>query len=191
MINTKQSIKPGHDASAEGTHMKLMVSMIALSILLVACGSNEGDDLDKFINDSGKSLKGKVDPLPEITPYVPTIYNADGALNDPFKPRKAQIKAGGLQPNLDRPREPLEAFPRDSLQLVGIIRQNKLKIALLRTPDNNVQQVKVGNYLGLDLGMVVDILEGPPAEVKIKEIVQDELTGQWSERPASIIQPEK
>lgn len=168
--------------------MRALAMIMFFSILLSGCGSNEGDDLDQFIKNSGKDLKGKVDPLPEVKPYVPSVYNADGSLNDPFKPRKAQVKAGGLQPNLNRPREPLEAFPLESLQLVGLITKGKLKIALIKTPENTVQQVKVGNYLGQNLGMVTDILDTNPAEVKIKEIVQDDLTGEWTERPASIVQ---
>lgn len=176
---------------AGGTRVKALVSVIALSAMLSACGGEEGDDLDKFIRESGNGLKGKVEPLPEVKPYVPAVYNADGSLNDPFKPRKAlAVKSGGLQPNLNRPREALEAFPLESLQLVGVIRSGKLKVALLKTPDNNVQQVRIGNYLGQNLGMVVDIVEVAPVEVKIKEIVQDELTGEWTERPASIVQQE-
>lgn len=168
----------------------LVIAMI-ISTTLVACGGSEGDDLDQFIRDSGKGLKGKVDPLPDVVPYVPAVFNADGALHDPFKPRKAQVKSGGLQPNLNRPREALEAFPLESLQLVGIITKGKLKVALIKTPDNNVQQVKIGNYLGQNLGMVVDIVNDVPSEVKVKEIVQDELSGEWTERPASIVQQEQ
>jgi len=174
-----------------GTRVKAWVSVMTLALLLAGCGQGEGDDLDKFIRESGNGLKGNVDPLPEVKPYVPAIYNADGSLNDPFKPRKAQVKSGGLQPNLNRPREPLEAFPLESLQLVGIITKGKMKIALLKTPDNNVQQAKIGNYLGQNLGMIVDIVNDNPAEVKVKEIVQDELTGEWTERPASIVQQEQ
>lgn len=177
--------------NAGGTRVRALLSILVLSALLAGCGNEDGDDLDQFIRDSGKGLKGNVAPLPEVKPYVPAIYNADGSLNDPFKPRKAQVKSGGLQPNLNRPREALEAFPLESLQLVGIITKGKLKIALIKTPENTVQQVKIGNYLGQNLGMVVDIVNEVPAEVKVKEIVQDELTGDWTERPASIVQQEQ
>lgn len=170
--------------------MKKWYTAIALSSLLMACGGEKGDDLDTFIRDSGKGLSGQIEPLPEVKPYVPTIYNPDGSLNDPFRPRKALVKSGGLQPNLDRPREAMEAFPLESLQLVGLIKKGKLKIALLKAPDNNVRQAKVGNYVGQNLGMVVDIVDTVPVEVKIKEIVQDELSGEWTERPASIVQQE-
>lgn len=173
-----------------GMRIKAWCTALVMSAMLVACGGEEGDDLDKFIRDSGKGLSGKVEPLPEVKPYVPTIYNPDGSLNDPFRPRKATVRPGGLQPNLDRPREAMEAFPLESLQLVGLIKKGKLKIALLKAPDNNVRQAKIGNYVGQNLGMVVDIVDTVPVEVKIKEIVQDELSGEWTERPASIVQQE-
>lgn len=174
-----------------GIPVKALVTIIAFTALLTGCGEDGGDDLDQFIRDSGNGLKGNVEPLPEVKPYVPVAYNADGALHDPFKPRKAQVKTSGFQPNLNRAREPLEAFPLESLQLVGIITKGKLKIALLKTPDNTVQQVKIGNYLGQNLGMVVDIVNDVPAEVKVKEIIQDELSGEWTERAASIVQQDQ
>ncbi len=164
--------------------MKARFSVILLSALLTACGANEGDDLDKFIKESGKDLRGKVDPLPEVTPFVPVEFNKDGALNDPFKPRKAQTpKSGGLRPDLNRPREALEAYPLESLKYVGNLKKGKLKYALVKAPDNAVNQVTIGNYLGQNLGMVIDISDN---EIKIKEIVQDELSGDWVERAASI-----
>jgi type IV pilus assembly protein PilP len=164
--------------------VRTWLCVLLVSALLAACGANEGDDLDKFIKESGKEMRGKVAPLPEVTPFVPVEFNKDGALNDPFKPRKAQTaKSGGLQPDLNRPREAMEAFPLESLKYVGNLQKGKLKYALLRAPDNAVNQVAIGNYVGLNLGMVVDISDN---EIKIKEIVQDELSGDWVERAASI-----
>lgn len=174
------------------TPLKTALTLAVLAALLAACSGEQGDDLDQYMREAGKDMQGKVDPLPEIKPYVPAVYNADGALNDPFRPRKAVVKStGGLQPNLSRPREALEAFPLQSLELVGVIKRGNLKVALIRTPENNVQQVKVGNYLGQNLGMVVGISDVAPVEVTIKEIIQDEISGDWSERPASIVQQEQ
>ncbi len=168
-----------------------LLGVATLSLLLAACGGGEGDDLDQFMRDAGNNLQGQVEPLPQIKPYVPALYNADGTLHDPFRPRKAEARArGGVQPDLNRPREALEAFPLQSLQLVGVIRRGKEKVALVRTPETSVHQTRVGNHLGQNLGMVVSISDAAPAEVKIKEIVQDELTGDWIERPASIVQQE-
>ena len=157
---------------------------VLLCALLVACGAGNGDDLDKFMQDSGINLRVKVDPLPEVKPYVPLQYNADNTLNDPFKPRKSQSsKTGGVQPNLNRPKEPLEAFPLESLKFVGSLSKRNLKYALIKTPDNNIQQVKVGSYVGQNFGIVTDISE---STVTLKEIIQDEATGDWTELASSM-----
>lgn len=158
--------------------------VLLASALLGGCGADGGDDLDTFIRESGKDLRGKVDPLPEVTPFVPVEFNLDGALNDPFKPRKAEKPAsGGVRPDLNRPREAMEAYPLESLKYVGSIFKGKLKYALVKAPDNSVTQLTIGNYLGQNLGMVVDVADN---EIKVKEIVQDELSGDWIERAASI-----
>ena len=157
--------------------------MTLLASLLAACSGGEGDDLDKFMvtaaNDMGKS----VEPLPEVLPYSPLQYNADGTLSDPFKARKALSKAGALQPNTNRPKEALEAFPLESLKYVGSLSKNKSIFALIKTPDNTIQQVKMGNYVGPNFGLVTQINE---SDIVVKEIVQDDLTGDWVERNASI-----
>lgn len=160
------------------------VILSGLIVMLSGCNSGEGDDLDRFMADAGKDLRVKIPPIPEVNPYVPIEYNADSALHDPFKPRKAQSnQSGGVQPNLNRQREPLEAFPLESLKYVGILTKPKLKYALIQPPDAPVQQVKIGSYMGQNFGVVVDITE---SAVVLKEIVQDEVTGDWSERTSSI-----
>lgn len=159
------------------------IILLPLCLLLAGC-SSEGDDLDRFIRDAGKNLRSKVPPLPEVKLYVPFEYNADGALNDPFRPRKAQSdNTRGVQPDMNRPKQPLEAFPLESLKFVGSISRNNLEYALIKTPDNSIHQLKVGNYAGQNFGIVTGITEGG---VELKEIVQDDLSGDWIERPASI-----
>ena len=168
----------------QGGKARAWFSIMVVGALLAACGANEGDDLDKFIKESGREMRGKVDPLPEVTPFVPVEFNRDGSLSDPFKPRRAlAVKTGGLQPDLNRPREALEAYPLESLKYVGSLQRGRLRYALVRAPDNAINQVTIGNYLGLNLGMVADISDN---EIKVKEIVQDELSGDWVERAASI-----
>ncbi len=156
--------------------------MLAVS-LLVACSGDESDDLDKFIRDAGNGLRVKIPPIPEVKPYVAVDYNVDGTLVDPFKPRKAISRGGIAQPNLNRPREPLEAFPLQSLKYVGLLENAKLRYALIKTPENLTQQVKVGGYMGQDFGIVTAITEG---EIKLKETVQDDASGDWVERVTSI-----
>ena len=156
--------------------------MAGLTLLLSACAGEEGDDLDQFMKNAANDMSKNVVPLPEVLPYIPLQYNADGTLHDPFKARKALGK-GTLQPNTNRPREPLEAFPLESLKYVGSMSKNKLTYALIKTPDNTIQQVKVGNYLGPNFGMITAINENA---IDIKEIIQDDLSGDWVERNASL-----
>jgi type IV pilus assembly protein PilP len=157
--------------------------ILALGGVLVACNGDKGDDLDKFMATAANDMSKNVQPLPEVLPYSPLQYNADGTLSDPFKARKATSKSGSLQPNTNRPKEALEAYPLESLKYVGSMSKNKLSYALIKTPDNTIQQVKRGNYIGPNYGLITQINE---SDIVIKEIIQDDLTGDWVEHNASI-----
>ena len=165
--------------------MRNYIKLGALVMILSGCGGGAGDDLDDFIANAAQDMSIKIEPLPEVKPYTVIQYNADGALHNPFKSRKAETtkQGGGLQPNLGRVKEPLEAYPLESLKYVGLVSKDKLQYALIKTPDNNIQQVKIGNYLGQNFGIVTDITEN---EVALKEIVQDELSGDWVERTSQL-----
>jgi type IV pilus assembly protein PilP len=160
-----------------------LLPILVLGVLLSACGGEEGDDLDQYMRDAAKHIKPSVKPLPEVKPYVALPYNADGSLIDPFRARKAANKTSTIQPNLNRPKEPMEAYTLESLKYVGLLSRKKLTYALLKTPDNNVQQVKVGNYIGQNFGRITQITD---SEVLLNEIVQDELSGDWVERVSNL-----
>jgi len=154
-----------------------------LIFLLGACSGDKSDDLDKFMATAANNMSKDVEPLPQMLPYSPLQYNIDGTLSDPFRARKATNKSGSLQPNTNRPKEALESYPLESLKYVGSISKNKLKYALIKTPDNTIQQVKMGNYVGPNFGLVTQIND---SAIEIKEIIQDDLTGDWVERNSSI-----
>jgi len=160
-----------------------LLPILVLGVVLTACSGEDGDDLDQYMRDATKDIKPKVKPLPEVKPYTALQYNADGSLVDPFRARKASNKSSALQPNLNRPKEPLEAYPLESLKYVGMLSKNKLTYALLKTPDNVVQQVKVGNFVGQNYGRIMQITD---RDVMLNEIVQDELSGDWVERGSSL-----
>jgi type IV pilus assembly protein PilP len=167
---------------ADAMKLKLL-SILLLSFALSACDGGDGDDLDQYMRDATKDVKPRVKPLPEVKPYTALQYNADENLIDPFRARKAVNKTSALQPNLTRPKEPMEAYPLESLKYVGMLSKLKLTYALLKTPDNSVQQVKVGNYIGQNFGRVTQITDN---EVILNEIVQDELSGEWVERVSNL-----
>ena len=154
-----------------------------LSIGLIACNGGEGDDLDKFMQNAARDMHPRIKPLPEVKPYLALLYNADGTLGDPFSTRKASNKSTSHQPDMNRPKEPMEAYPLEGLKYVGLLSKTKLTYALLRTPDNGVQQVKVGSYIGQNFGLITRITD---SEIVLKEIVEDDLSGDWIERVSNL-----
>lgn len=159
------------------------ISAIAICIPLVSCGGIGTDDLEKFVAETGKDMQGKVEPLPQIKPYDPFNYEAFD-LPDPFKPRKLSPAGGGggLQPDLSRPKEPLEAYSLETLKMVGVISKKGRTHAVVNTPDKGVYHVHVGNYMGQNFGLITKITE---SEITLKEIVQDS-AGDWTERTSAL-----
>ena len=152
---------------------------------LVSCGGEQYSDLKQFVKDSDNLPRGRIPRLPDVAPYEPFVYNAYD-LVDPFKPRKIEppktAAGGGIQPDLTRRKEPLEAYPLENLRMVGTLQQNKSTYALVKSPDNNLFRVKPGNYLGQNFGLITEISE---ATIKLKEIVQDS-GGDWTERVSTM-----
>ncbi len=93
----------------------------------------------------------------------------------------AAKSSSGLAPDLSRRREPLEAYPVDTISMVGTLQRPNMRYALLRA-DNVIYQIKVGNYIGQNFGIVTRIDEN---EVAIKEVVQD-AAGEWVERATTL-----
>ena len=157
-----------------------------LALLLSGCGGAEYQDLRDFVKNSGADMRGKIDPPPEVKPYEFFAYNNDTNLPNPFKPRKQDMRSGGTaglnQPDMNRPKEALEAFPLESLKMVGYLYQNKVGWAVIRATDNKLYRVKAGNYIGLNYGLITEVTE---TSVMIKESVQDS-SGDWSERDSSL-----
>lgn len=141
------------------------------------------EDLKSFVETSGKDAQGKVEPLPEIKAYEPFTYSAFD-LPDPFKPRKLSTGGGGgVQPDLTRPREPLEAFSLETLKMVGMVSKQGVVHAVIRTPDQAIYHVRKGNYMGQNFGRITQITD---SEVTLREIVQDS-AGDWAERISTLI----
>jgi type IV pilus assembly protein PilP len=162
--------------------MKRLLIPVAL-IVLGGC-SSEIDNLKTFVRDSDKDLPRRIEPLPAVKPFEPFAYEGFD-LPDPFKPRKLTApkegSGGGVAPDLNRRKEPLEAFPLEQLKMVGTLSQGNDTYALVRA-DKTLYRVKKGNYMGQNFGLITDVND---AEIKLKEIVQDS-AGDWAERQSAL-----
>jgi len=160
------------------------ISIISVA-MLAGCGEASHQDLRNWMAEQGKGVRGKLDPLPQIKPYEPFAY-ADFDLPDPFKPRKIEPVKGEstskLAPDLNRRREPLEAYPLEGLSMVGTLEKGKALYALVKTPERDIYQVRQGNHMGQNFGVIVGISD---TEIKLKELMQDG-AGDWSERSSTL-----
>ena len=162
--------------------MKRLAS-IMIVLGLTGCGGSGMDDLRAFVAETGKDMQGKIEPLPEVKAYEPFTYDAFD-LPDPFKPRKLTTGGGGgIQPDLNRPKEPLEAFSLETLKMVGMLSKEGVIHAVIQTPDKAIYHVRKGNYVGQNFGLITQISD---TEVTLREIVQDS-AGDWSERTSTLI----
>src|SRR5436853_4757131 len=102
------------------------IAAFVAAAALGACGGEEHGDLKQELAQLTKDVRGRVDPLPQVKPYEPVPYTAEGQM-DPFRPERIEVAQGGattrsaskLAPDPNRPKEPLEAFPLESIQMLG------------------------------------------------------------------------
>ena len=94
----------------------------------------------------------------------------------------AQRTYSGISPVADRPQEPLEEFPLDSLRMVGTLERNEDSWALIKASDDTIHRIKPGNYIGQNHGKIISVNE---YAVDLTEIIPDGMGG-WMERHASV-----
>jgi type IV pilus assembly protein PilP len=170
--------------------MKVRQLVAALVVVLLSgCEGGEHSDLKAELDRLTRDLPRRVDPLPQVKPYEPVAYEAFD-LADPFGPKKIELatKSGGpgggglLGPDLNRPKEPLEAYPLETLKMVGTLSRQKRSFALVKA-DSGLYRVTVGNYMGQNFGVITKITE---SEITLRELIQDS-AGDWAERESALL----
>jgi type IV pilus assembly protein PilP len=169
--------------------------LILLAALLAGCGSSKEEDVRTWMVQERNQTKPRVAPINAPKQFIPEPYTNAGSL-EPFSNEKltqalkrdsSQVSNGALvAPELARRKEALEAFPLDSVSLVGSIVKDGQPVALVKV-DNLLYQVKPGNHIGMNFGRVTKISE---TEITLREIAQDAV-GEWIERVATLQLQEK
>ena len=171
--------------------MKRLI-LVALCGALGACSGGDHEDIKRWMAENTKDMRGNIPKLPEVKPYEPVPYDVE-ALVEPFKASKIEPeskrgkgagKGGAFEPDFEA-RELrnslLEKYPIESLKMIGYLNVNRQPIGVIQV-ENRVKQVKVGEYIGLDFGMVTRITD---REVQLRELIQDS-AGDWTERKSSL-----
>lgn len=167
------------------------VLWLALAMLgLSACGDSDQEDLQRWMVEERAQVKPSVPPISEPKKFTPQAYTEASSF-EPFnmlkltqalrresnQPSTSEL----IAPELARRKEALEAFPLDTMAMVGSMNRNGQPVALVRV-DKLLYKVRVGEYLGLNYGRITRINE---TEVALREIVQD-AAGEWIERVATL-----
>ena len=169
------------------TRLPLAALLAALLAGLAGC-EGETQELQAWMDQQRREVRPRVQPLAAPKKFDPVPY-ANAQLIDPFSAQKLSVAlkqetrqtSSLLSAELNRRKEPLEAFALDMMAMVGSVSKAGRPVALLRV-ESLLYQVKVGDYVGQNYGRIVKISE---TEVSLREIVQD-AAGEWTERPATL-----
>ena len=169
------------------SNLKRLVVLALIAGLGISGCTGDADDLDRYINEVKSRPGGRIEPLPEITPYEVFTYVADREnFRSPFVPDSPQAAAGvaggGIRPISDRSREFLEQFPLDTLRMVGTLELGETNYGLVQTADGLIHRVVPGNYMGQNDGRIVSVDD---SEIQLVEIISDGIGG-YLERQAAV-----
>jgi len=169
-------------------NIRIVTGAFAAAMLLAGCGDSDVREVRDWMEQVKRDTHPAVKPLPEPKDFLPYAYGARQAV-DPFNPNKllgelARVAATSNNPNqpdLQRPREQLETYPLDTMQMVGTMEKGGVRYALLQV-DRSLYQVRAGQRIGQNFGVVTHV--GDDA-VDIREVVQD-AGGEWTGRMSKL-----
>lgn len=163
-------------------------ALAAAALLLAGCGDSDVKEVRDWMDQVKRETRPSIKPLAAPKDFIPFAY-ADRDTMDPFSQNKllnqlakaAETSQDPNKPDLQRPREVLEGYPLDTMQMVGTMQKGGVNYALLQV-DRSVYQVRSGQRIGQNFGIVTRV--GDDA-INIREVVQD-AAGEWVERMAKL-----
>ncbi len=137
--------------------------LILLGITLTACSrEDQMAKLHAFV-DQGPSLHPKIQALPPLPHYSPTVY-VNPLHRDPFTSfselalqQEAANANQGPKPVHKGPLLPLEKYSLGSLTLTGIVQADGRYWGVFLTPDGKVYRAGIGDGIGDKDGKIVRI----------------------------------
>lgn len=165
-----------------------MGALALAALLLAGCSDSDVKEVQDWMAEVKKQTKVAVVPLAEPKTFIPFAYAAREE-TDPYSPNKllaelaraAEKSNNPYRPDVERRKELLEGYPLDTFVMVGVLQKAGINYGLLQI-DRAVHQVRVGQRLGQNYGLVTAVSE---SEINIKEVVQD-AGGEWVERLSKL-----
>lgn len=160
-------------------------------VLLAGCGDNQHQDIQAWMRESTKGLRGHVPDLPQIKPLDIKPYDPD-ELIPPFSIGKVisggisganQSRRAGGPPPLNPDAYPMTKVPLEMIRFLGTITVDKEVRALVQIEREPIRQVRAGDYLGQNHGRVMKIEPGgatSSGQLMLKERLLDK--GVWIDR---------
>ncbi len=168
--------------------MKGWPLFLGFALILPGCASDE-ENIQAWMEAQASEMRSRpVVPLPEIKP-LPAVEYTSAEYVDPFQPGRIEPTRKGKkdnEPDRTRAPEPLEAYPLESLKMVGALIKGTSSHALILA-DKSLHRVKAGNHMGQNFGVITSISE---SEVTLRELVENE-DGDWVDRISTLLLQEQ
>jgi type IV pilus assembly protein PilP len=147
--------------------------------LITAC-SGDNSDLQRYLKKVKSRPGAAIQSIPKFSPLPIFRFPENDTRRSPFKPVEVK-KTSQLAPDQKRVKQPLEAYPLDALNFVGILEEKNELWALIRDPDKKVVVIKVGSYMGQNFGRVMSITSN---KITIEELIKK--SGTWEKKTTTI-----
>ena len=165
--------------------------LLSVTVLTITGCSDRIGMAEQAMADIRSQNAQPIEPPPKAEVVEDFVYSAN-MLRSPFLPPSLVNVQGpitaidGVRPDITRTKEELEQYELSQLIFRGmLISPEGQQYALVQRPDGSVASVKVGDYIGLNDGRIVEIT---PTQINLIEIVPDSRAG-FVEKPQSLVSP--
>lgn len=161
-----------------------------------ACSFSDDDETTNWLDKQTRQTALTVASSPAMPKFQAQKYTLSSEI-DPFDAQRlvfanqkalqmSAAQGGLLGSEMRRKKESLEAFPLESMTMVGRMTSESQQVALVKV-DTVLYQVRLGSHLGQNFGRVVDIND---RGLSLRELVQDPV-GKWTERKTILALQER
>lgn len=139
--------------------LKCILPLIVFSVL-ISCSPSNSLDLKQYVVTIRNKPSSPIEPIPSFNPLHAYQYRRSQD-RDPFLP-VAINHSGDAKSSchfVEHKREFLENYALDSLSMVGSVKKDQHRWALVRTPDGDITRVSVSNFIGENNGRIIKVTE--------------------------------